>query len=126
MKMALKDGQILIKEADSNQFMIIKSWNKMKWSKAQQMLYGPADGELLNKLAGLVRLPPVIEDRRQTLNKITRAIDRERLNENPKPLYRYPVKYELFKHQMRGANMALIAFGLVPPASSEEADWHGQ
>ena len=38
MKMAMKDGQILIKEADSNQFMIIKSWGKMKGSKADQML----------------------------------------------------------------------------------------
>ena len=38
MKMALKDGQILIKEADNNQFLIIKSWSKMKWSKAEQIL----------------------------------------------------------------------------------------
>ena len=65
MKIALKDGQVLIKEADENQFLIIKSWGKMKWSKGQQMLYGPADIELLNKLSGLVRLPgPIRNDGR--------------------------------------------------------------
>ena len=36
MKMALKDGQVLIKEADNNQFLIIKSWSKMRWDKGQQ------------------------------------------------------------------------------------------
>ena len=91
MKIALKDGQILIKEADENQFLIIKSWGKMKWSKAQQMLYGPA------------------------------AIDGERMKEKPKPLYKYPVKLPLYQHQTRGANMALLAFGLIEPPGKEAA-----
>lgn len=119
MKMALKDGQILIKEADNMQFTIIKSWNKMKWSKAEQMLHGPADGELLNRLAGLVRLPANIEAERQRLNRIQEAVDAERMKEEPEPLYKYPVKYPLFKHQTRGANMALITFGLVEPPKEQ-------
>lgn len=123
MKMALKDGQIFIKEADNNQFLIIKSWNKMKWSKAEQMLYGPADMELLNKLAGLVRLPAPIEERRQHLNKVAAAVDRERMKEEPVPLYKYPVKLPLYKHQIRGANMALMVFGLIePPGEGAEKD----
>ena len=40
-------------------------------------------------------------------------IDAERLNENPVPLAKYPVKVNLFKHQLRGANMALIAMELL-------------
>ena len=36
MKMAMKDGQILIREADNVQFTIIKSWGKMKWSRQTQ------------------------------------------------------------------------------------------
>lgn len=124
MKMALKDGQILIKEADNNQFLIIKSWNKMKWSKAEQMLYGPADIELLNKLAGLVRLPGPIEQRQKHLNEVAEAVDRERMNEDPKPLYKYPVKLPLYKHQIRGANMALMVFGLIDPPKEEAG--HGE
>jgi len=122
MKMALKGGQIMIKDADNMQFTIIKSWNKMKWSKAEQMLYGPADAELLNRLAGLVRLPELIEKERQRLNEIADAVDRERMKEEPEPLYKYPVKYPLFKHQTRGANMALITFGLIDPPGKEDAD----
>ena len=56
MKMAMKNGKILIREADSVQFAIIKSWGKMKWSRQRQELSGPADIELLNKLAGIVKL----------------------------------------------------------------------
>lgn len=119
MKMAIKDGQLLIKEADTNQFMIIKSWGKMKWSKAEQMLYAPVEIELLNKLAGLVRLPEPIEQQRQQMNRVAEAVDRERLKEEPEPLYKYPVKLPLFKHQLRGANMAMIVFGLVEPPEKE-------
>lgn len=118
--MAMKDGQILIKDADNMQFTIIKSWNKMKWSKAEQMLYGPVDGELLNQLAGLVRLPPVIEAERQRLNGISDAVDAERMKKEPVPLYKYPVKMPLFKHQVRGANMCLLTFGLIDPPKTQE------
>lgn len=124
MKMALKDGQVLIKDANNMQLTIIKSWNKMKWSRAEQMLHGPADAELLNRLAGLVRLPETIEAERQRLNSIQDAVDAERMKEDPVPLYKYPVKMPLFKHQIRGANMALLTFGLVDPPKKEEA--HGQ
>ena len=121
MKMALKDGQVLIKEADNNQFLIRKSWGKMKWSKAELMFYGPADIELLNKLSGLVRLPGPIEQVRQHLNEVAAAIDQERMKEKPEPLYKYPVKLPLYQHQTRGANMALIAFGLIEPPGKETA-----
>lgn len=117
--MALKDGQVLIKEADNNQFLIIKSWGKMKWDKGQQMLYGPADIELLNRLAGLVRLPGPIEQQRQKMNRIAQAVDAERMKEEPEPLYKYPVKLPLYRHQVRGANMALMVFGLIEPPKLE-------
>ena len=120
MKMALKDGQILIKDADNMQFTIIKSWNKMKWSKAEQMLHGPADGELLNKLAGLVRLPANIEAERQRLNGIQEAVDAERIKEEPVPLYKPPVKLPMFLHQVRGFNMCLLTFGLVEPQKEQQ------
>lgn len=119
MKMALKDGQILIKDADDIQFTIIKSWNKMKWSKAEQMLHGPVDGELLNKLAGLVRLPAHIEAVRQRFNRISEAVDKERMTEEPVPLYKPPVKLQMFKHQVRAFNMSLLTFGLVEPPDRE-------
>ena len=98
MKMAMKDGQILIREADNVQFTIIKSWGKMKWSRQTQTLSGPADIELLNRLAGLVNLPPSIEAERKKLNEVMAA------------------------HQVRGYNMALMTFGLVDPPKPKEAE----
>ena len=108
MKIALKDGEILIKEADNIQFQIIKSWGKMKWSRQTQTLSGTAEIDLLNKLAGLVRLPAAIEAERVRLNEIMAAVDRERMNEEPVPLIKPPIKVKPFKHQIRGYNMALM------------------
>lgn len=119
MKMALQGNTLRIKDADNVQFTVIKSWNKMRWVRKSQELQGTADLELLDRLAGLVRLPPAIEDRRSALKTVQDAVDRERVNQTPAPLYKYPVKMPLYAHQTRGANMALITFGWVPPGQSE-------
>lgn len=115
MKMALQGNTLKIIEADNVQFTIIKSWNKMKWSKKLQQLEGIADMELLDKLASIVRLPPSIEQYRANLHRVQDAVDRERVNPDPKPAYAYPVKMSLYQHQVRGANMALLTFGLISP-----------
>lgn len=106
---------LLIVDADNVQFTVIKSWNKMQWDKKNQQLKGIADLELLDRLAGLVRLPSNIERRRQELKAVQDAVDRERMNQHPEPFYKYPVKMPLYAHQVRGANMALLTFGWVEP-----------
>lgn len=121
MKMAMKDGQILIREADNVQFTIIKSWGKMKWNRATQTLSGSADIELLNRLAGLVNLPPSIEAERKKLNEVMAAVDKERMNPTPVPLIQPPIKVSPFTHQVRGYNMALMTFGLAEPPKQEVA-----
>lgn len=113
--MALQGNILKIIEADNVQFTIIKSWNKMKWNKKLQQLEGTADLELLDKLSGIVRLPPAIEVHRAELHRVQDAVDRERINPEPVPMYNYPVKLPLYRHQIRGANMALLTFGLITP-----------
>lgn len=122
MKMAMKDGVLYIKDMDSVQKQIIKSWNKMTWNRSAMMYIGPAEQELLNKLAGLVRLPEPIEKERKRLNQISNAVDAERMNDNPVPMYKYPVKMNLYQHQVRGANMAMMTFELIPPERKEVGD----
>ena len=111
--MALKGSTLILIEVDNVQFAIIKSWNKMKWDKKSLSLHGIADIELLDKLASIVRLPPAIEDRRSRLHALQDAVDAERVNQEPIPFFKYPVKLPLYAHQMRGANMALLTFGWV-------------
>ena len=115
MKMALQDNTVRIIEADNVQFTVIKSWQKMRWDKKNQMLIGTADMELLDNLAGICRLPPAIEGIRQRMHAVQDAVDRERVDQNPKPLYDFPVKVPLYKHQIRGADMALLTFGMIEP-----------
>lgn len=115
MKMALQDNTLKVVEADNVQFAVIKSWGKMKWNKGKGQLEGVADLELLDKMASLVQLPPPIEEHRQRLHRLQEAVDRERVNPNPAPMYQYPVKLPLYAHQVRGANMALMTFGLIEP-----------
>lgn len=68
---------------------------------------------LLDGLARYYKLPADMETKRQRLGKTRREIDAERLAEDPAPLLPYPVKANLYKHQIRGANMALRAFGAL-------------
>lgn len=118
MKMALQGNVLKIIEADSVQFAVIKSWSKMRYDKASKMLIGTADMELLDKLAAMVNLPPAVDARRRELHRVADAVDRERVNENPTPFYKYPVKLPLYAHQVRGCNMALLTFGWVAPEVS--------
>lgn len=119
MKMALQGNTLRIKDADNVQFTVIKSWNKMRWVKKLQELQGTADLELLDRLAGLVRLPPDVDRRRSELRTVQDAVDRQRVEEHPAPLFKFPVKMPLYAHQVRGANMALITFGWVPPGDTK-------
>lgn len=115
MKMALQGNTLKIIEADNVQFTVIKSWNKMKWNKKLKQLEGIADLELLDKLSGIVRLPPAIEAHRAELHRVQDAVDRERMNPDPEPLVKPPIKLSMYKHQVRGFNMCLLTFGLVEP-----------
>ena len=117
MKMAIKDGQVILVDVGSETYMTIKGWGLMRWDKQQQALYGPATADLLNHLSELLRgrLPAPAEELRQKLNRIEGAVDAQRMEAEPKPLYKFPVKLPLYRHQIRGANMALMVFGLVEP-----------
>ena len=113
--MALKGSTLILIEVDNVQFTIIKSWNKMKWDKKSLSLHGIADIELLDKLASIVRLPPIVAQRRRELHTLQDAVDHERMNPKPVPFRRYPVKMPLYAHQVRGAYMAMLTFGWVAP-----------
>lgn len=115
MKMALHDGVIRIRELRDDQYQIMRSWGSLKWNKTLKELSGIANIDLLNKLAGMVQLPYPIEEYRQSLLGTQQAVDKLRMEENPKPLIKPPIKDGIkpYAHQVRAYNMALTVFGVT-------------
>lgn len=122
MEIAMKDGQILMRNLDSVQYNILRNTGKCIWDKKKQMLIGDVSLELLETLNSIIRLPDGIKTEYIRLRRVQEAIDKERLNENPVPMVEYPVKLPLFAHQVRGANLALLAFGVVDPPCGGETN----
>ena len=119
MRIKMDNGCIVIIEADSTQTAVLKSWGgMMKWNKKQNWWEGLVCAELLNRLSKLIPLPKPLSAARYRLNAVQEAVDAERVRptEDLKPFAKYPVKRNLYAHQMRAANMALLTFGLMDPA----------
>lgn len=113
MKIALIRGVVTIAELSNLDFQRLKNISGLRWNRTTRCMVGPVSLNLLDGLARYYKLPADMETKRQRLGKIRREIDAERLAEDPAPLLPYPVKANLYKHQIRGANMALRAFGAL-------------
>lgn len=113
MKIALIRGVVTIAELSNLDFQRLKNISGLRWNRTTRCMVGPVSLNLLDVLARYYKLPADMETKRQRLGKTRREIDAERLAEDPAPLLPYPVKANLYKHQIRGANMALRAFGAL-------------
>ena len=113
MKIALIRGVVTIAELSNLEFQRLKNISGLRWNRTTRCMVGPVSLNLLDGLARYYKLPADMETKRQRLGKTRREIDAERLAEDPAPLLPYPVKANLYKHQIRGANMALRAFGAL-------------
>lgn len=113
MKIALIRGVVTIAELSNLDFQRLKNISGLRWNRTTRCMVGPVSLNLLDGLARYYKLPADMETKRQRLGKTRREIDAERLAEDPAPLLPYPVKANLYKHQIRGANMALRAFGVL-------------
>jgi len=118
MQQKIEDGIIFVKPTKEKE-AIIKTWRMMKKDKEKGYWYGEITRPLLENLqrnGGLI--PPAKAILKEMLT-IQKAVDKERMTEEPKPLIVPPVKVKLFKHQVRGYNMALMTLGLVEPPKEE-------
>ena len=113
MEIALIRGVVTIAELSNLDFQRLKNISGLRWNRTTRCMVGPVSLNLLDGLARFYKLPADMETKRQRLGKTRREIDAERLAEDPAPLLPYPVNANLYKHQIRGANMALRAFGAL-------------
>lgn len=98
-------GEYYDKIADTGQF---------RWNRRNKTMEAPMTVESLGALLQAVgRLPPLLQDRLKILERRDAMLQeqRESLDKDPKPLFDYPVKATLMRHQIVGANMAMIVFG---------------
>lgn len=124
MRMALQDGIIRIREMRDDQYRIMQSWGSLKWNRTLKELSGVAGLDLLNKLSVMVNLPPSIEEYRQELIGTQQAVDKLRMEEEPKVLIKPPIKKGIkpYAHQIRAYNMALTVFGVADAKKVTEVE----
>lgn len=116
MKIAMKEGRIILAEIDQARMDRLKKTRMLRWNKADRTYSASVSLDLLNTLAGIFRLPDFVEKERQRLDYMARRLEGERNAAKPLPLVPYPVNAELFQHQVRAANMAMIQFAAKQPA----------
>ena len=112
MTIATEGGDILLRCVNETTFAAIREINLMTYDRKNKCLRAPISIDLLERLKALFGYLPAAYDAMLTeMQKTREAMDFERNNPDPVPLVHYPVNANLFKHQIRAANMALIHFG---------------
>lgn len=93
----------------------------MKYTRKDSMFKGIASLELLNKLCGICKLPPRIEQYRLQLQNVQNKLDEIRQAKKVETIINPPVKapIKLFEHQLRAYNMAMTQFGVIEKQLSQ-------
>lgn len=108
MKIALQHGQVILAEIEPLRHEQLKRIGLLRWNKTTRTMTGTISLDLLNALSRIFTLPPFVEAERQHLLNIAGQVEQQREAPEPVALVKYPVKAQMFKHQVRGANMALL------------------
>ena len=108
MKIALQHGQIILAEIEPLRYEQLKRMGIFRWNKTTRTMTGPVSLDALNALHNRFTLPDFVETERERLAEVARQLEQQREATEPKPLAAYPVRAQMFQHQIRGANMALL------------------
>lgn len=102
--------EIALSKLSSIEYSALETLN-LKWNRQMGALVGKASIDVLNAINAFQTLPPVLKARLDALTSELARYEKERSNAEPKEMYPYPIKATMFKHQIRGANLALMKFG---------------
>lgn len=108
-------GDELVLSQVGDAYNQIANTGLFKWRKADKTMRATLSIDSITALENIFhRLPEPLRAERDKLQRREAMLQaqREQLDGNPKPLVHYPVKANLMRHQIVGANMALIAFGM--------------
>ena len=108
MKIALQHGQIILAEIEPLRYDQLKRMGIFRWNKTTRTMTAPVSLDALTALHNRFTLPDFVEAERERLAEVARQVEQQREATEPKPLAAYPVRAQMFQHQIRGANMALL------------------
>ena len=89
MKIAMKNGRIILAEIEQARMDKLKKTRMLRWNKADRTYSAPVSLDLLNTLAGIFRLPDFVEKERRKLDYMARRLEGERNAAKPLPLVHY-------------------------------------
>lgn len=108
------DNNMLVLSNVGEYYEAIAGTGQFRWNRRTKTMEGPITTESLTSLRDAVgRLPELLLMTLQDLQRKDALLQeqRESLDKDPKPIFHYPVKANLMRHQIAGANMAMIVFG---------------
>ncbi len=116
MKVAIKDGRIILAQIEQARMDKLKKTGMLRWNKAARTYSAPVTLDLLEVLAQIFPLPDTVEAERRPLAGIARPLGAHRAASEPVPRTSAPVRAKMFRHQVRAANRALIQLSSKPSA----------
>lgn len=108
------DGDTVLLSQVGEYYDSIADTGQFKWNRRNKTMEAAMTVESLSALNEAVgRLPPLLKEHLDILMRRDELLQKQResLSGDPKPLFAYPVKAKLMRHQIAGANMAMIVFG---------------
>ena len=95
------------------EYIALRQTQAWKWNRTKHRLEARITAQLLTELSEMGPLPEWAEDIRKDYVRRDTEMQRLRNEEHPEPVVPFPVRAKLYEHQIRGANMALCAFGIA-------------
>lgn len=120
MKYSIKGDELVLSQVGEG-YDALAATGLYRWNRRDKTMRATVSDESITALEEIFhRLPDPLQAERRKLRRRAAMLQeqREQLEGDPKPLVQYPVKATLMRHQIVGANMALIQFGLF----DEEGD----
>ena len=120
MKYSIKGDELVLSQVTEG-YDALANTGLYRWNRRDKTMRATISVESITALENIFhRLPEPLQIRRRQLQRRDHLmqIQRESLDKDPVPLVHYPVKAKLMRHQIVGANMALIQFGVL-----EEGDY---
>ena len=121
MKYSIKGDELVLSQVAEG-YDALAATGLYRWNRRDKTMRATISVESITALERIFhRLPEPLQILRRQLQRREHLmqIQRESLDKDPVPLVRYPVKAKLMRHQIVGANMALIRFGLLDEEEGE-------